>query len=122
MTDILQKVENFEKRCISIGFTWPNEGEIVKQIKAEGEEILAAINTQESAERLQEEVGDLLHAALSLCIFCGFEPKQTLEKTMLKLEKRLNHIEQQMHARDLKTLNGLAYEDILKLWTAAKGL
>lgn len=83
--DIFKKLELLEKEAADFGFAWPNENTIIKQVLSECEEIqqeLQLSNAERSNLRLklQEEIGDLLHAAFSLCVFCGFATKETLTK------------------------------------------
>jgi uncharacterized protein YabN with tetrapyrrole methylase and pyrophosphatase domain len=52
----------------TFGFEWPNETMIIEQAIDECREIKDAIEKQESRDRIPEEIGDLLHSAVSLWI------------------------------------------------------
>ena len=73
--ELLKKIIILENEADKFGFSWEKPQQIIDQIQSECLEIMEhlepdANETNELA--LQEEVGDLLHAAFSLCIFFFF--------------------------------------------------
>lgn len=109
-----------EKNARLFGFDWPNQAMIIEQIISECGEIKEAFELQEPKERIQEEIGDLLHGALSLCLFTGFEPEQTLLKTVEKFSARMQALKALARERGLVTLKGQPIELLLTLWAEAK--
>lgn len=87
--DSLKKFVTIEKEANDFGFSWPNAPQILEQIRSECKEVEELLKQPEGRERLQEEIGDLIHAVLSLCIFYSFDPHETLEKSTHKFQKRL---------------------------------
>jgi GNAT superfamily N-acetyltransferase/NTP pyrophosphatase (non-canonical NTP hydrolase) len=71
------------------GFYWPNHKMLLDQVASEVEEIRDAINADESSERIQSEIGDLIHSAVSMCLFHGFNVEQTLERICTKFGNRM---------------------------------
>ena len=69
----LKKIVKLEREARNFGFDWPNKEMIFDQIISEIEEIKQAKDSE-----LQEEVGDLLHAVISLCIFLNYDLEETL--------------------------------------------
>lgn len=69
---------------------------------------------------LQEEIGDLLHAAFSLCVFCGFSPEITLNNTLDKFEKRLSLVKILAQQQGLQTLKGRSFDELMVFWDEAK--
>lgn len=51
-----------------------------------------AIEKQESRDRIQEGIGDLLHSIISLCDFEGFSVEDTLVKVNAKFSKRMQAV------------------------------
>ncbi len=123
--DLLTKVQQLEEDAASFGFRWETTQQIMEQIASECTEIHEHLTqdakTMNRAE-LQEEIGDLLHAVFSLCVFCDFSPKETLKKTLLKFEKRLNAVKKLTPEQGLTTLDGLSFEELMRIWERAKKL
>lgn len=119
--DLLEKVKKLELDADEFGFRWENPYQIIRQIKsecAEIEEQLACANPV----ALQEEIGDLLHAVFSLCIFNKFEPKETLEATLTKFERRITAVKQLAQAEGKTHLNGHTFAELMHYWDQAKDL
>ena len=93
----------------------------MQQIHSECREIDELLPTKESnPERLQEEIGDLLHAAISLCVYCGYDTNITLEQALNKFEKRF-HQTKYFAAKDgYSNLHGKNMEEMMKYWKMAK--
>jgi ATP diphosphatase len=70
--------------------------------------------------KLQEEMGDLLHAAFSLCIFLKLDPMITLEKSISKFERRFNAVKQIAKQQNLTSLNGKPFDELMNFWNKAK--
>lgn len=120
--DGLDKLIAVETDARAFGFEWDNTETILAQSMSECEEIHDAIVNDESADRLQEEIGDLLHTAISLCIFEGFDTKQTLSKAADKFNLRMQALKEITKKRGLKTLHGQSIDFMMELWREAKGL
>lgn len=116
----LQNLILLEKDARSYGFDWPNHEMILEQAIDECREIKEAIDDAEPPERVQEEIGDLLHTTISLCIFSGFDVEETLSKTNEKFEKRMKAIKMLTENHNLPNLQGQSIEFMLKLWKEAK--
>jgi len=123
--DVLKKVLRLEKEADEFGFRWENTRQIMEQISSECAEIdehLSDTLTGDARALLQEEIGDLLHAVFSLCVFCDFNPQETLEKTVDKFERRLGAVKDLAGQRGLDTLNGHSFDELMTIWRQAKGL
>ncbi len=69
---------------------------------------------------MQEEIGDLLHTAISLCMFAGFDVNETLEKSAKKLSARINALKKIAKLKGHDSLKGQSIEYMLELWREAK--
>ena len=123
--DLLEKIEALEHAADEFGFRWDNTEQIMAQIQSECMEInehldhgIEPINSLE----LQEEIGDLLHAVFSLCVFCKLNPKDTLEKTLLKFDRRLNAVKKLTLENGLTNLHGHTFDELMHIWHKAKQL
>ena len=112
----LQRLINLEKDARDFGFDWPNEDMIIDQVISECHEIRDASNR----DHLQEEIGDLILTAISLCMFAGFEVDETLAKVHDKFARRMQALKDITHKQGLDNLQGQSMEFMLKLWDKVK--
>jgi len=119
---VLQKLVALEHKAISFGFDWPDVHTILDQVNSECDEIKEVIKLNEGQSRLQEEIGDLLHAAISVCIFMGCDVEQSLTQINEKFEERLNVLFELAKKRGYDSLKGQSFKFMLELWDEAKRL
>lgn len=119
---ILKKLTHLEKEAEDFGFKWENTQQIMAQIKSECDEIEEHLShiTDDNKRKLQEEIGDLLHAVFSLCVFCEFDTTDTLTKSVDKFERRLNTVKAIAQENGIATLNGYAFDELMQFWDQAK--
>ena len=123
--DLLEKIVALEHDADQFGFRWETTDQIMAQIQSECVEINEHLTNRVGENypvELQEEIGDLLHAVFSLCVFCKLSPTDTLEKTLAKFERRLNAVKQLSHEQGLTNLTGLAFDELMSIWDKAKQL
>ncbi|MCH9756297.1 MAG: nucleoside triphosphate hydrolase [Gammaproteobacteria bacterium] len=121
--DVLTKVLKVEQDADAFGFRWENTAQIMEQIQSECEEVnehLALPPQQTNQAALQEEIGDLLHAVFSLCVYCKFNPEETLSNTVEKFERRMNAVKAIASEQGLKQLDGLNFDELMVFWDKAK--
>lgn len=116
----LNKLIAIEVDARNFGFEWPHKEMIIDQAISECHEIFDAINEGEPDERVQEEIGDLMHTAISLCIFAGFDVEQTLENVSTKFAKRMAAMHELTKKHGLTNLSGQSIDFMLELWHEAK--
>lgn len=121
--DLLDKVVALEDEASRFGFRWETTTQIMNQIQSECIEIEAHLHEDvhhaDTAE-LQEEIGDLLHAVFSLCVFCKLSPRDTLEQTLIKFERRLNAVKSIAEEKGLTGLDGHSFDELMNIWDHAK--
>lgn len=120
--NILEKLTRLEKEAEDFGFKWENPHQIMTQIQSECIEINEHLDFAEPENkiRLQEEIGDLLHAVFSLCVFCKFDPEETLKNSVDKFERRFNAVKILAQESGLKKLNGMSFDELMNFWNKAK--
>lgn len=109
-----------EKDTRQYGFDWPNINALLTQAVSECEEIAAAIRDNEPKARVQEEIGDLIHTAISLCIFAGFEVEETIDQAHTKFAKRMQALKTLAKEHGLENLRGKSTAFMLELWDNVK--
>ncbi|WP_419420625.1 MazG nucleotide pyrophosphohydrolase domain-containing protein [Legionella sp. D16C41] len=123
--NLLEKIVRLEKEAAQFGFRWETAKQIMEQIKSEYHEVdehLPKLAEQPLNKALQEEIGDLLHVVFSLCIFCQFDPKETLNLTLLKFERRLKVVKQLAVNRGEANLENYSFTQLMEIWEQAKKL
>lgn len=116
----LQTLITLEKDAREFGFDWPDIDSLLKQAVSECEEVAATISDKEPRERMQEEIGDLLHTAVSLCVFAGFDVEDTISVINSKFAKRMQGLKELAKERGLDNLKGKSTDFMLELWDAVK--
>lgn len=117
--NLLAKITETEKKADAFGFKWENTDQIFDQITSECKEIKEELRLNDR-QKLQDELGDLIHATLSLCVFCGFSLEETIEKNLNKFDGRLTEVMRNAQAAGYETLNGQPIEILMKFWNEAK--
>lgn len=120
MPKTLEQLIALEKDARAYGFEWPNAESIIDQAISEAEEVRAAIADEESLDRVQEEVGDLLHTAISLCLFLQLDVNETIDKIVDKFGARMAEVKSLAKHQGLDSLKGHSTEFMLELWKEAK--
>lgn len=116
---LLKKVESQELVAKEFGFYWENMSQIIKQIQNECLEVHEAFNSK-NRPHLQEEVGDLIHAAISLAVFLELDPHETLLKSLEKFQGRYNTVVQLASSDGHKNLHKQPFEILTSYWNRAK--
>jgi ATP diphosphatase len=118
--NIFEKLEGLEEDAKTFGLYWANSSMILDQLFSEVAEIKEAIDLEESRDRIQEEIGDLLHATFSLCVFLRLDQEETLRKTVEKFEKRFLKVKDIALSQGYENLKGESIETIMEFWEKAK--
>lgn len=120
MMDIFKRLTSIEKQADDFGFMWSNTAQIFEQIQSECEEIKDSLAQLGDRFHLQEEMGDLIHAVFSLCLFMEFDPEETCLKSVEKFEKRFAELKRLAHAAGFETLKGQTFDVLIHFWKQAK--
>src|SRR5690349_12823933 len=110
---IFDKLVTAENEADNFGFRWENAGQILAQIQSECAEVKVHLENVTNMTELQEEIGDLLHAVFSLCVFYKFNPAETLEKSVDKFTRRFYEVKRLAQQQGLTTLNGKSFDELM---------
>ncbi len=116
----LLKAYRLQQRAASVGFDWPNVSGPLAKVREELREVELALpnagSEQEShlGESLEEEIGDLLFAAVNLARKAGVQPTLALDRANRKFTQRFHEVERlashrgiDVHSAGLEVLDGL---------------
>ena len=108
-------------RAAAVGFDWVSPGDVVDKIEEEVTELRAefAEGAETSAERREEEMGDLLFALANLSRKLGIEPEAALRRATDKFARRFEAMEAQATSEGQQLLD-LKLDALEVLWKAAK--
>ena len=82
-------------------------------------EVRAELEGDASAERLSDEIGDLLFAAVNLARHLDVDGESALRQANAKFERRFRTIEQALRARG-RRLEDASLDEMEALWQEAK--
>ena len=89
----LTRAEKLQKRAARIGFDWPQVEPVIEKVEEEIAELRAELTDSPQAERLDEEMGDLLFACANLARHLGVDPEGALRRANVKFERRFKRME-----------------------------
>jgi len=106
------------RKASRAGFDWDNAQGVFEKLREEFAELLRASDEKDAA-KMEEEMGDLLFAAVNLARFLQVDPEIALKNANAKFARRFREMER------MSTENGQAFADVAraekeKLWDDAK--
>ena len=107
-----------QQKAATVGFDWNDPKAVIAKLKEEIAEIEAEIDGGD-AERLEDEVGDLLFAVVNLARHLKVDPDQALRRTNAKFTRRFGAIEAALAAEGRKPAEA-SLDEMEALWQAAK--
>jgi ATP diphosphatase len=114
----LMRALKLQQKASKVGFDWNDANAVIAKIREETDEIEAELGNGE-AEKLKEEVGDLLFVVVNLARHLDVDPETALRTTNLKVERRFAAIEDGLAAVG-KTPADATLAEMDALWDAAK--
>ncbi|KCZ52001.1 hypothetical protein HY29_05540 [Hyphomonas beringensis] len=116
----LLRAEKLQKRAARVGFDWTDPADIFLKLDEEADEVREAIASGE-AEKIEDEIGDLLFVAANLARRMKIDPEVALRRANGKFERRFRAMEAlaDKNGQDFAKLDIEAQES---LWQAVKRL
>jgi ATP diphosphatase len=116
----LSRARKLQEKAGKVGFDWDDAYAVLAKLREEIAEVEAEL-ADRSAEKLTDEVGDLLFAAVNLARHLRVDPEAALRRANAKFERRFAHIERRLAERGCKP-EGVDLNEMETLWLEAKGL
>lgn len=114
----LMRAEKVQKKAAAVNFDWENIGGALEKLYEEIDEVKEAV-TEGNADRIDEEIGDMLFAAVNVSRFAGVCPETSLSAATAKFINRFAKMEK-LAAADGAQLSSLTLEQLENLWQSAK--
>ena len=117
----LLKANKIQERAADVGFDWDDIQGPKDKVIEEYHEVMEALDEFGLGdERLEEELGDLIFAAVNLSRFLKVNPEVALNRTNDKFISRIEKME--LEAKNMgKSLEDMDLEQMDSLWNNAKG-
>ena len=112
----LWRAEKLQSKAEKAGFEWPDAAAAMDKLSEEFEELRTAV---EKHSNVEEELGDLLFAAVKIARFHGIDPEEALAGTCEKFIRRFSGVEQTALARGT-AMDRLSVEELMVLWNQVK--
>lgn len=115
----LTRALKLTRRAARVGFDWPTPEAVLDKLAEETKELQDEIAAGAPADRLADEVGDMLFVLANLARKLGLDPETCLRQANGKFERRFRAIEQAL-ATEGKSPSDATLDEMEALWTAAK--
>ena len=116
---LLEQVEKQEVEAREFGFYWERIEQLIEQVQSECREVQEAWEEGNRAH-LQEEIGDLIQAAIGVAVFCNLDPCETLRQSIEKFQKRYDAVVQFAQRDGHTHLRQKPFELLMDYWHRAK--
>lgn len=114
----LKRAQKITAVASRFGFDWPNADDVLIKLKEELDE-LASARKKGDAEKIEEEMGDILFTLVNLSRFLSVDAEKAATGTIDKFLRRFAYIKTQLAARG-HFLQDATLEEMDALWNDAK--
>jgi len=95
----LMRSVKLQRRAARVGFDWPETAQVLDKIAEELGELRVEIAAGDDADRLEDEMGDVLFAVVNLARHLGVDPETALRRCNAKFERRFRGVEDRLAAQ-----------------------
>jgi tetrapyrrole methylase family protein/MazG family protein len=114
----LERAFKIQKKAARAGFDWTDVEEVWAKVSEETQEVRAACAGGE-ADKIEEEIGDLLFSVVNLARFLKIDPSLALSRALTKFSRRFQEVEKQMKDRGI-AMNRDNFALMDELWNKVK--
>jgi MazG family protein len=114
----LTRAQKISSRVARVGFDWPDADRCLDKVEEEAAELRQALRSG-AQEQIEEELGDLLFATVSLARKTGVDAETALRAANRKFCNRFKKVEDSLAARG-KTPKESSLEEMDQLWEESK--
>jgi len=116
----LLRALRLQEKASTVGFDWNDPRAVIAKLREEVGEIEAELDAAEpAADRLEDEVGDLLFVVVNLARHLKVDPDQALRRTNTKVTRRFASVEKALAAEG-RSPEEATLEEMEALWQTAK--
>ena len=115
----LRRSQKLQQRAARVGFDWEHWQQVIPKVQEELAEVQAAVADGESAQRIEEEVGDVILATTNLARMLGVNAENALRVANRKFEQRFLQVERLLQEAGV-SLESASLEQMDDAWNIAK--
>lgn len=115
----LARAVKLQNRAARVGFDWPDTSLVIDKLNEEMLELSAEVAKGGDADRLEDEMGDLLFVYANLARHLKVDPEKALRRANAKFRRRFGRIEEKLAAQGRKPEDS-NLEEMDALWDEAK--
>jgi len=102
-----------------VGFDWPDPPAVLAKLDEELGELRSALAADGDRRAVEEEMGDLLFAAVNVARLLNVDPESALKAANRKFRRRFAHVEGRLRERGKRPADS-SLDEMESLWTEAK--
>ncbi|HAH10965.1 MAG TPA: nucleoside triphosphate pyrophosphohydrolase [Alphaproteobacteria bacterium] len=114
----LMRADKLARRAAQVGFDWKESDRVWDKIDEEFAELREAVTTGD-ADRIEDEMGDVLFVLTNLARHLGVDAETALQRTNEKFTRRFKGVEHRAAERGM-ALKSLRLEDMERFWAEVK--
>lgn len=114
----IERARKLQKRAAQAGFDWSEIAPVLDKLKEEVQEFEEALASGDS-QRMSDELGDVLFAAVNLARHSNLEPEVALRSANKRFEARFRWIETALTGQG-RALTDASLQELDALWDKAK--
>lgn len=111
------KAQRMQEKTAQVGFEWDHKDQVWEKVMEEIGELREALDGSFSAEKREEELGDVFFSLINFARFENIDSETALERINQKFKRRFEFIEKNAP----KSLTDMSLEEMDALWNQAKG-
>lgn len=115
----LRRATKLQQSAARVSFDWGGPDEVVHKLEEEIDEVKAALVSEDSAQRIAEEIGDLLFTCVNLARHVNVDPESALHKANHKFERRFRQMER-LFSEENRRLDEGSMEELEAAWARVK--
>lgn len=122
----LSRAYRVQQKAAGAGFDWPEIRGAIAKLREEIEEVEALLERERKrvsgdapSDRLEEEIGDLLFAAVNVARMGHVQPSTALSRATLKFERRYTALVREARERQID-VRSASLEELDRLWEDVK--
>jgi XTP/dITP diphosphohydrolase len=113
------KANRIQEKVRGVGFDWEHKDQVWDKVHEELNELKHEVESQSPADKIEDEMGDVLFSMINYARFVNIDPESALERTNKKFIKRFQFLEER--ARSLgKNLSDMTLSEMDVIWEEAK--
>ena len=115
----LVRAQKIQQRAARVGFDWSGIRQVVDKLEEELVELRQALAAEESMQRVQEELGDLMFSGVNLARFLDADAETLMRNANHKFERRFRVVEA-LAKQKQRNLQDCSLDELEMFWCEAK--